>query len=358
MSKTLEREEFYIVKKIISFLFVICFVFSIATVSAATYSDMPNDWSTVALQHAVDNGLLTGSNGKLLPKDNLTRAQMATIIVRALGASEAGDISSFTDVDSKAWYYNSMAIAYKLQLFRGDGAGKLNPNSPITRQEAFVVLGRAFSLSAKSNTGLSRFVDKDDVASWAKENLEAMILNGYVSGSGPDGNKKLNPLANISRAEFSQVMYNLVKFYVDDASDIPASKVFSGNVIVRSKSLSLLDAVTVNGDIIIADGVNSGFSLNNSKVTGRIIVRADGVINFDGNANEMIVVPSNTTVNASKNSTILNISIVDNKTSAVQIKSDSTGSTGSTETTPTVPVIPDNPSTPTTPNEDIWTSWQ
>jgi hypothetical protein len=46
------------------------------------FSDMPNDWSTKALENAVRNGLLNGADGKIMPKENLTRAQMATIINR------------------------------------------------------------------------------------------------------------------------------------------------------------------------------------------------------------------------------------------------------------------------------------
>lgn len=52
-----------------------------------TFSDMPDDWSTAALEHAVENGLLQGADGKIMPNDKLTRAQMATLIVRAFGAT-------------------------------------------------------------------------------------------------------------------------------------------------------------------------------------------------------------------------------------------------------------------------------
>ena len=51
-----------------------------------TFPDMPNDWSTQALQNAVENGLLSGSGGKILPNEYLTRAQLATIICHAFNA--------------------------------------------------------------------------------------------------------------------------------------------------------------------------------------------------------------------------------------------------------------------------------
>lgn len=59
---------------------------------------MPDNWSTAALKHAVENGLLQGADGKIMPDDKLTRAQLVTIIVRAFGATEKGDIEHYTDV--------------------------------------------------------------------------------------------------------------------------------------------------------------------------------------------------------------------------------------------------------------------
>ena len=73
-------------KKVIAILVCVAMVLAISPLALmATYSDMPSQdhWSYKALSAAVEQGLLQGSNGKLLPNDKLTRAQMATILVRA-----------------------------------------------------------------------------------------------------------------------------------------------------------------------------------------------------------------------------------------------------------------------------------
>lgn len=116
---------------------------------SAQFTDMPNNWSTDALENAVANGLLTGSDGKIMPDNNLTRAQMAAIIVRAFGASKKGDISSFTDVASSSWYAESVAIANKMGVIKGSN-GKMNPDKAITREEAFVIIARSLELSPAS----------------------------------------------------------------------------------------------------------------------------------------------------------------------------------------------------------------
>jgi hypothetical protein len=307
---------------------------------------MPNDWSTTALQSAVDNELIKGSGNKILPKDNLTRAQMATILVRALGATETADISAFTDVGKDKWYYSAMATSYKMGLFKGDGAGKMNPDANITRQEAFVVLARAFNLSSSTTSGLAKFTDGGEVASWARENIEALVLNGYVGGS----NGKLNPSANITRAEFAQVMYNLNKAYVDNSEELSTLGTVDGNVIVRGNSIKNIQNITVNGDLIIGDGMLDGLKFVGVKVKGRIVIRSSGNISFDGEAGEIVLATDNTKVTASENSTIKKIT-VNSENSSVNVSS--------TPTPPSVPSIPSDPITPPVDEkeEDIWTDF-
>ena len=291
-------------KKLIISL-AVAFALAITVINVCAFDDMPNDWSTAALQSAVDNGLLMGSNNKLLPKDNLTRAQMATIIVRALGATETADISHFSDVPKDKWYYSAMATSYKMGIFKGDNTGKLNPEAFITRQEAFVVLARAFNLSATTTSGLANFSDGSQVASWAKENIEALVSKGYVGGS----NGKLNVNSNITRAEFAQVMYNLNKAYVDTPEELLSLGTIEGNIIIRGKAITTISNLTINGDVIIGDGVSSALKLDNVKINGRVVLRSSGNVTFNGNAKELVVSSSNTNVTVSKTSTINRITI-------------------------------------------------
>ena len=71
------------------------------------FSDFPTDWSAPAMTHAVQNGLLNGSDGKILPKGLLTRAQMAQVLYNMAGGNLDPSQSyptQFTDVEPDAWY--------------------------------------------------------------------------------------------------------------------------------------------------------------------------------------------------------------------------------------------------------------
>jgi len=236
---------------------------------ASEFSDMPNDWSKTALENAVKNGLLKGDNGKISPNDNLTRAQLAAIINRAFGSTEKADISSFTDVKSSEWFYDDMAKAVQMKTFVGSD-GKLNPNDNISREEAFVVLARALKLSGTLGTALDKFSDNSKVSDWAVDGVASLVSAGYVAGS----NGQINPKQNISRAEFAKIMDNVLKNYFNKAGTYTEN--LNGNVMVNVPDV-ILKGITVNGDIIIGDGVGDGdVTLDGVNVAGRVVVRGGG----------------------------------------------------------------------------------
>ncbi len=228
------------------------------------FKDFPNDWSSQSLERAIDDGLLNGSNGQINAKGLLTRAQMAAIVARAFGAVKTASLSSYKDVLPSAWYYSDMGKAVQMQAFQG-ADGLLHPNDPITREEAFTVLARAFALADGSSSALSAFSDSASVSSWAKGSVAALVENGYVDGA----NGRLNPKNNITRAEFAKVITGMAATYV--GSETVSGKTVDGNVIVRESGASLSN-VTINGDLIIADSADK-VSLENVKVTGRIVIR-------------------------------------------------------------------------------------
>ena len=257
---------------------------------ALQFEDMPSSehWSHASLQAAVDNGLLSGfsEGGHMYIKstDTLTRAQMAAIVNRAFGAASEADLSSVRDVPSYEWFAQDMARGVKMKTFMLDTL--MRPADSITRQEAFVVLARAFKLKNTDTaySALNAFSDKADIASWALGHLNAMAKAGYINGSGG----KLAPAATITRAEFAKVMDNMVKQYIDEAGTY-TSVVASGNIIIRVSDV-ILDGVTVNGDLVVADGVGDGdATFNNVKIIGRAVIRGGGEnsIRFTGSATDV-----------------------------------------------------------------------
>lgn len=232
--------------------------------SPEDFTDFPTDWSAAGLRSAVQNGLLNGSNGQINSSGLLIRAQMAAIINRAFAARKTADLSVYSDANTAAWYYNDLELAVAMRTFQGAN-GKLNPEAPITREEAFVVLARAFALEGGDTSVLNNYTDGASVSAWARSSVAALIENGYVNGA----NGKLNPKTSITRAEFAKVISEMASTYAD--ADDSLSATVDGSVIVRENGVSL-SGKTINGDLIIADGV-SRIDLTGVTVTGRIVLR-------------------------------------------------------------------------------------
>ena len=276
-------------RRLIGVFAAVCLALTLiqAPALAADYSDMPQEgsWSYAALTAAVENGLLQGNDGLLRPDAALSRAEMATILVRTFGAQKEAELS-FTDVPESAWYASNVAKAVQMGAFQGSG-DLMRPNASISRQEAFTVLARVLCLEGGDVSVLAAFSDGDQVADWAVPSLAALVSGGYIQGSGG----ALNPQANIKRSEFAKVMYDLVKSYITEAgvyTTLPA-----GSAVIRTAGVTL-QGLTVEGDLIVGDSVGSGgVTLDGVTVTGRVLIRGgseEAVVMTGGSSAGSVVV--------------------------------------------------------------------
>lgn len=272
-------------KKVLALILALSMLFSMLNTALAAnvsdFSDMPNDWSRPALERAIENGLLSGTNGKINASGRLTRAEMASIVVRAFGASKKADLSAYSDVKTSDWFYADMQKAVAMGVLSGSN-GRLNPNAPITREEVCAVLYRAFLLR-DGGSAAQKFGDYAAISSWAQPAVAAMTSGGHVAG---DAYGNVNPGRTITRAEFAQMMDNLVKSYPSGA----VSGVINGNAVVKSANVDLTGAV-IKGDLILADGLGKAdLDLSSCTVEGRIIVRGGDTVKLsDGTKAERVI---------------------------------------------------------------------
>lgn len=180
--------------------------------ASADYSDFPQNWSKDAMEFAVKNNFITGvGEDKIAPKAALTRAQLAAILSRVMqtGAGDVSALDNFTDADKNAWYAGAMAKAVELNIFYGDG-DSIYPDRPVTRQELFTILVRAFSVTGGDESTLASYNDAGSISSWAKAAISAMIAQGYAAGY---EDKTLRPAQQVTREEFAQLLHRMREHY-------------------------------------------------------------------------------------------------------------------------------------------------
>ena len=230
-------------------------------------------WYAEAVSAAVDNGLLYGKSSTTLdPNGDMTRAEMAAIINRSFGCYKTADISQYKDVAKSKWYYKDVALAVQMGTYNGRSASAMAPDAPISRQEAMTVVARALELdyNAYAKTDLSKFADEKNISSWALPYVRAMVGTDYIHGR----TKGLEPLDNITRAEFAQIFYNIIGTYI--VSKGTYDKDIKGSVLIRTDDVELKN-LTVDGDLIIGCGAADGkITLDNVTVKGRLLVWGGG----------------------------------------------------------------------------------
>lgn len=259
----------------------------------AAFSDMPTGNDGAIIQKAVDNGLISGfEDGTVQPNGAITRAQMATIMARAMMAEEKADIASFSDVSAGEWYYDAMAQAVSMGAFKGDDKNCLNPNNTITRQEAFIVLSRIFDLPNVGTSAIEKYSDAGSVAAWALDEVCSIAGGGYA-----DSETLLRPLDAMTRLEFATVMDKIVSQYID--KDGEYQTMGEGNVLVRAANVTF-KGVKSDKTVFIGDGVKGTVSFTDSTIE-RIIVRGGRATVNSGTYTDVRAIGNNTQIELKKN---------------------------------------------------------
>ncbi len=98
-------------------------------------------WYEKAQNWAKDKGVSDGAN----PNAAINRAQMVTMLWRAVGQPAAGGAARFTDVSTDSYYAQAVAWAVENGITTGVGNGKFNPTGTCTRAQIAAFLARLYA---------------------------------------------------------------------------------------------------------------------------------------------------------------------------------------------------------------------
>ena len=96
-------------------------------------------WFENAQNWAKEKGISDGTN----PNGTINRAQMVTMLWRAMGQPTAGGTANFTDVPTDSYYAQAVAWAVENGITTGIGNGKFDPNATCTRAQIAAFLARS-----------------------------------------------------------------------------------------------------------------------------------------------------------------------------------------------------------------------
>lgn len=171
------------------------------------FNDMKNHWAKNDVAAMFKAGIVSGvSETRFDPDRNITRAEFAAIIARAIKLPEKK--ADFKDINGE-WFENSVGACADAGIISGYD-GLFRPNDNITRQEMAVIIVNAYSYLKKDAAvgGIDSFTDKSEIADWAREAVDIASSVGLISGMG-DGT--FAPNANATRAQATSLVSRLIK---------------------------------------------------------------------------------------------------------------------------------------------------
>lgn len=167
-------------------------------------SDIAGHWAADSIKQLVASGAIAGyPDGTFKPNKSITRAEFATVVVKAFKLNAANG-KVFADT-STHWAKSYIATAEAAGIVNGYGNNKFGPNDLITREQMAVMIVKAANLTGDSG---KTFTDSAKIASWAKSAVSITSATGVISGF-PDGSFK--PQDKATRAQAVTIIVNAQK---------------------------------------------------------------------------------------------------------------------------------------------------
>ena len=171
-------------------------------------------WYYNSVKYCYDNGIIMGTTDTTFsPNNNLTRANLVTILWRMEGNQKVSGSLKFSDVKSQEYYYDAVNWAASKGIVNGYEDGKFRPNNNITREQLATILMNYAKYKGKDTrerTDLNKFVDNKGISSYAKDSVSwavaKKVMSGKVNGT------RIDPSGTAIRAEAAAMIANYCNY--------------------------------------------------------------------------------------------------------------------------------------------------
>ncbi|MGE6413671.1 S-layer homology domain-containing protein [Planococcus kocurii] len=209
------------------------------------------------IQYLINEEVISGfPDGTFRPKSNVTRAQAAIMIGRAMGYDGKQRNTSFSDVSSSKVASGYIAEATENSLISGYPDGTFKPDKVVTRAEMAIILNRAFFNKTITPTVSFSDVGKKMSSYYSIMNLAAMgIVSGYEDGT-------FKPNNSLNREQFSAFLARA--FNADFIKSPDKTETVSQQQAIK-KAKSYLEYTSFSRSGLIAQLEYEGFSNADAK---------------------------------------------------------------------------------------------
>lgn len=172
----------------------------------SAFSDTKGHWAEKYIQDMKKKGVINGyQDGTFKPSEGVTRAEITKMLCKMLGAAAVYD-DIFKDVGKSEWFFGFVGAAYKKGWISGTGENMFLPGSKISREDAAVIIYRAYAVSGDKTV---TFSDEKEISAYALEAIKALSQAGILTG---DETGRVNPKKSVSRGEIAAILSRAAAF--------------------------------------------------------------------------------------------------------------------------------------------------
>ncbi|MDQ6421439.1 S-layer homology domain-containing protein [Paenibacillus sp. LHD-117] len=173
-------------------------------------TDISGHWAKASIQEAIKLGFITGyDDGTFQPNEQTTRSEFAVMLSRALKLEGDEQDLPFADLNEiPAWARPSISRTIAAGILNGYDDNSFRPDQNITRSEMAVMIVRALGLKVDPNAK-SPFADVDKIAEWARPSVTAAYEAGIIKGR---GNNLFAPNEHATRAEAVMMILGMLQY--------------------------------------------------------------------------------------------------------------------------------------------------
>lgn len=193
----------------------------ILTIPAFAYPDVAaNHWAAKQITELTEKGVIVGyPDGTFKPDDNVTRAEFASMSIKALGQEHTtiAQPVKFTDIEPGFWAYDAIQKALYFDLISCPPEGQpFRPDDTVTRAESISVAVNALTTEQISNIKAKevlskKFADVNEVPEWFLIPAgKAEILNMLVTIPSKD-KARIEANRPATRAEVAAILYDMME---------------------------------------------------------------------------------------------------------------------------------------------------
>ncbi|MEH1892641.1 MAG: S-layer homology domain-containing protein [Nostoc sp.] len=151
------------------------------------------------------------SDGKFYSERLVSRAELASIMVKAFGLNKRQAVSkenlAIPDVPASHWAFNDIQTVLKTDIMKGYRGNEFFPNQKVTRAEALAIFAQAYGVfqfpDDAVNEILASHPDEKSIPAWARKAIATVASEGFLN---TDAQGNISPLKPVTRGDMAYVL--------------------------------------------------------------------------------------------------------------------------------------------------------